>query len=402
LSPVFYWGSASRCYAGGGAESMRTVYPWRDGNHFKLLLDGETFFPIFLTAIAHAQRHIYFEMYLVESGQLADRFVAALRDAAARGVRVFLLFDAFGTRGLRDADRARLAVPGVVMGYYNPWNIWHWKRYLVRDHRKLLIVDDDVAFLGGAGLTDDFWPGRKMPAWHDAMIAVRGPCVADWVDVFHKTWRHWSRIALPDPSVIQTHVAGMWGRATCVGGGFGQEIKHSFLNRVRSAERRVWVATAYFVPPRRILRALKKAARNGVDVRLLLPGALTDHPAIRHAGRRYYQRLLRAGVRIFEYTPTFNHTKVALCDDWVSMGSSNIDRWNLRWNLEGNQEVAGEGFIQDVAQMFATDFARSVEIEHARWHLRRGRWRERFWGAVDVWLERLSTRWKARQRGDDG
>ncbi|MEK6750443.1 MAG: phospholipase D-like domain-containing protein [Pseudomonadota bacterium] len=382
---------------------MHAAYPWRDGNQFRVLIDGEAFFPAFLAAIVQARRYIFLEMYLVESGVMATRFIAALREAAARGVQVCLLFDAFGVRGLRDADRARLAARGIAISYYNPWNMRHWRRYLLRDHRKLLIVDGEIAYLGGAGITDDFWPGRKIPAWRDTMIEVRGACVADWVDVFQRTWRVWSRVELPTYIPASGFTSGVWGRVTCVGGGIGQEIKHSLLNRVRGAERRVWLATAYFVPPRRILRALKKAARSGVDVRLLLPGALTDHPAIRHAGRRYYQRLLRAHVRIFEYKPTFNHSKVALCDDWVSIGSSNIDRWNLRWNLEGNQEVTGANLVDEVVAMFAKDFSNAVEIEPAHWRSRPwwGRWRERFWGAVDLWLERLSTRWKARQRGDD-
>jgi phosphatidylserine/phosphatidylglycerophosphate/cardiolipin synthase-like enzyme len=139
---------------------------------------------------------------------------------------------------------------------------------------------------------------------------------------------------------------------------------------------------------------LARAARRGVDVRLLLPGPHTDHPAVRHAGRRFYRRLLAAGVRIYEYQPRFQHAKVSLIDDWVAIGSSNLDRWNLRWNLEANQEIDAPDFAAATAAMFTTDFSASHEYQAHTWG-RRGHWSrfaERFWGAVDRWLDRHSRR----------
>jgi len=142
------------------------------------------------------------------------------------------------------------------------------------------------------------------------------------------------------------------------------------------------------------LRALKQAAEQGADVRLLLPGRHTDHPAIRHAGRRFYSSLLRHGVRIFEYQPRFLHAKTLLCDQWVSIGSSNFDRWNLRWNLEANQEVDDLGFAGSVHAMFEVDLKVSVEIDKEKWKRRRWitRLREHLWGRVDMWLENLGRR----------
>ena len=131
-----------------------------------------------------------------------------------------------------------------------------------------------------------------------------------------------------------------------------------------------------------------------MDVRLLLPGRHTDHPAIRHAGRRFYSSLLRHGVRIFEYQPRFLHAKTLLCDQWVSIGSSNFDRWNLRWNLEANQEVDDPGFAGSVRAMFETDLKASVEIDKEQWQRRRWitRLREHLWGRVDMWLDNLGRR----------
>ena len=150
--------------------------------------------------------------------------------------------------------------------------------------------------------------------------------------------------------------------------------------------------SAYFVPARRFRRALRRAAQRGVDVRLLVPGARTDHPWVRHASRRFYARMLRYGVRIFEYQPSMLHAKMILCDDWVSVGSSNLDRWSLRWNLEANQEVADRGFADSAAALFESDFNVSRAISRRHWSRRAwlDRVRERIAGALD----RYTDRWR--------
>ena len=163
------------------------------------------------------------------------------------------------------------------------------------------------------------------------------------------------------------------------------------LNRIRHAEHKVWIASAYFFPSGKIRRALRRAAIRGKDVRLLLPGPVTDHPAIRHASRRYYSRLLRHGVRIFEYQHHFLHSKVVLVDDWCTIGSSNLDRWNFRWNLEANQEVEDAALAAAVQDMLQDDFGHSEEIDYMLWLLRSRlqRLKEWLWGKIDGWLTGL-------------
>jgi phosphatidylserine/phosphatidylglycerophosphate/cardiolipin synthase-like enzyme len=193
---------------------------------------------------------------------------------------------------------------------------------------------------------------------------------------------------------------GQYGRVTSTYGRGHQEIKRSILKRLRGSERVIWMATAYFVPSIKIRRALRRAARRGVDVRVLLPGQHTDHPAVRHAGRRFYLNLLRAGVRIYEYKPRFTHAKLLMCDSWISIGSSNIDRWNLRWNLEANQEVESAQLASEAEKIFMRDFDQSEEIVLAKWQ-KRSRWvrmQEWFWGHVDIWLNRFTERRKFRRR----
>ncbi len=371
------------------------LFRWRHGNRFRLLIDGAAFFPAMLDAITGARQQILLEMYLVESGRIATRFIDALTAAAHRGVRVCILLDGFGCRGLTTDDRARLQAHGIELVVYNPLQFGALRRNLFRDHRKLLVVDDSCAFVGGAGITDAFdTEARPNLHWHDVMVDIRGPLLADWQAVFAHNWSHWATTAAVPITATDIKTGAQVGRVSLAGTDAHPTIKRTLVQRIARAQKRVWLATAYFVPSWKLRRRLARAARRGVDVRLLLPGPHTDHPAVRHAGRRFYRRLLHAGVRIYEYQPRFQHAKVALIDDWVAVGSSNLDRWNLRWNLEANQEIDAPDFAVVTAEMFATDFTLSHEYHTQNWGRRSwlSRLAEYFWGAVDRWLDRHARR----------
>jgi cardiolipin synthase len=385
-------------------------FPWREGNHFEILVDSTAFFPRMLQAIGAAGQYVLLEMYLFESGVIADRFINTLREAAERGVRCYLLLDDFGCLQLRRADRERLGHPNVSIVYFNPlpsssllYNLYRilWQRMthgLNRNHRKLLLVDGGLAFTGGAGITDDVEPPRAPELrWRETMIEIRGPVVGDWQQLFMETWNLSTATALSLPRLTPVvAVDSQRGRVTVNEARRRIGIQRSLNAHLRSARNRVWFATAYFIPSRSIRRKLRRAARAGIDVRLLLPGPITDHPGARYASRRYYGRLLRNGVRIYEYSPRFFHAKTVLCDDWTSIGSCNYDRWNLQWNLEANQEAEDPGLASRTASMFMEDFSCSHEVTPEEWR-ERG-WRshvfEWFWRQV----ERLSLRIGHRRR----
>lgn len=378
------------------SESNIAPYPWRDGNRFQLLIDGDKFYPAMLQSIAAAHGYVLLEMYLMESGNVADRFIDAMLAAASRGVAVHLLLDDFGARGLQRNDRERLQQGNISVVFYNRLHYGELRRNFFRDHRKLLVVDGRIAFVGGAGITDEFAPPKNPELrWRETLAAIEGPVVADWQSLFRDTWHHATGTPLPLPPAPDPSAAGTQrGRVTYTRGLHYPEIKSTVINRVRTARTRAWLATAYFVPSIKLRRVLRQAAQRGVDVRVLLPGAHTDHPAIRHAGRRFYHRLLRDGVRIFEYQPRFTHSKILLCDEWVTIGSSNIDRWTLRWNLEANQEIDDASFAAEVCAMLERDFQDSDECLFSEWRNRPWyrRLKETFWGWVDIWLERLFHR----------
>ena len=231
------------------------------------------------------------------------------------------------------------------------------------------------------------------------MAEIHGPVLEDWQELFIQAWNRNAKDSLVLPRV-NTHATdtGQQGRVTVNEAYRWRGMQRSLMRHINRAEHKVWFATAYFVPSWRLRRALKRAARKGVDIRMLLPGPITDHPGARHAGRRYYRRLLNNGVRIFEYQPRFIHAKTVLCDNWVAIGSSNYDRWNLQWNLEATQEIHDSNLAAKVAQIFEQDFTHCREYTyedwcHRNWRLRLMEW---FWRRVELLTLGLKER---RRRG---
>src|SRR3569832_1845088 len=259
-----------------------------------MLIDGENFYPAMLEAIAGARTHTLLEMYLMVPGCVADRFITALWAAAARGVAVHVLLDDFGVRGLQRHDRDRLAAAGVTPAYFNPLRRGRLRANLLRNHRKLLLIDSHDAFVGGAGITDDFDPPTHTDRrWRETMVCITGPAVLDWQTLFLLTWRRHTGHNLTPLPRIDPLTAGQQRGRVC----YNHKHKHPentqhTIHEIRHAKRRVWFMTAYFVPTIKLRRALRQAAARGIDVRLVLPGPLTDHPAIRHAVRLFYARLL--------------------------------------------------------------------------------------------------------------
>ncbi|MBT8126070.1 MAG: phosphatidylserine/phosphatidylglycerophosphate/cardiolipin synthase family protein [Gammaproteobacteria bacterium] len=380
-------------------------YPWRDDNRFEVLVDGSNFLPQMLAAIDTARHIVLLEMYLIESGCVVDRFVTALLAAAVRGVRIYLLLDDFGAIGLKQHDRDRLVHDNIRIVYYNRLHshstlmnmyrifLLHQERSLHRNHRKLLLVDGQTAFVGGAGLVDVFDPPEHPEKqWRETMVEIQGPVVADWQELFSASWNRYASEALALPLIPAANAIGhQRGRVTVNDIERFSEVLLSLTWQITHAKERVWFATAYFVPRWRIRRSLKRAARSGVDVRLLLPGPITDHPGVRYISQRLYGRLIRNGVRIFEYQPRFFHAKTVLCDNWVAIGSSNFDRWNLRWNLEANQEVDDRDLAAQVKAIFEQDFNNSVEFSYENcrqtgWFTRLLQW---FWKRVEILSQKI-------------
>jgi phosphatidylserine/phosphatidylglycerophosphate/cardiolipin synthase-like enzyme len=304
------------------------------------------------------------------------------------------LFDDFGSLAFTLSLRTRLTEAGVILRFYNRV---HWRRGIrnfYRDHRKLLLVDKQLAVVGGTGVTDEFWrPDQDTSEWHEVMVEIRGPLVLDWQALFdrqfhanarRRAWRPAENFGLP--RLPKAPVSGQgFGRVAYADSRQHRDILQSLIRALYTGKKRIWLATPYFLPTWKVRRALRRAASRGIDVRLLLTGPRTDHPSVRYAGHRYYPRLLKAGVKIFEYQPCFLHLKMVLVDDWVSIGSCNFDHWNLRFNLEANLEAIDPGLTQAVTDSFERDFLVSTEVSLETWQARPlwSRVKQRIWGWVD-------------------
>lgn len=377
-------------------------FPWHEDNRFELMIDGGAFFPAVLREIDAAQSQIDIELYLSSSGQASQRLISTLLKAVSRGVQVRVMLDAVGSKELEDKERAQLRDAGVELRFYNPLRWFAGSRNLHRDHRKLLVFDQRVVMVGGMGLTDEFCQPDEQGQihWHEQMLRVEGPVVDDWQKLFERQWKLCERAGLPRllrlrkrsgrvPAPPQGD-AGL-ARVAHIDSRHVKEMVSCLLAEIARAEQRVWLATPYFLPNWRIRRALKRAARRGLDVRLLLCGQQIDHPAVRYAGQRYYRTLLKAGVRIHEYQARALHLKTALVDNWISLGSCNFDHWTLHWNLEANQQVIDQALAEQVAQYLSEDFQQSTEWTYSAWQ--QLGWQHRLqiglWGLVN----RLVMRW---------
>ncbi|MBZ5486023.1 phosphatidylserine/phosphatidylglycerophosphate/cardiolipin synthase family protein [Halomonas aquamarina] len=368
---------------------------WRKGNRFTLLPEASRFLPAMFEAIEGARHYVLVELYLMESGEFADQLIEVLSSVAGRGISVYLLLDGYGARGLARADRERLKKAGVALRFFNPLGLHSLARNLSRDHRKIMVVDGSVAFTGGFGAVDEF-----LKAWYEIAVRIEGPVVADWEMLFRRLWR--SRLTraddkrppepLPKQRKAKALEDGHDGRAMQGRGYRYQAIRRSLYQQVGGVQERLWLCTPYFVPTFTLRRRLVRAAKRGVDVRLLLPGAKHDHPGVRYAGQRFYQAMLKAGVRIYEFQPTFIHAKFVLADDWVSIGSCNFDHWNLHWNLEANQEAIDPTLASDVQALFERNFAASKEVLAEEWAARA--WSQRAFEWIFGTLDSIVTRLK--------
>lgn len=352
------------------------------GNKVELLIDGPATYEAMFAAIDAARDHINIESYIVEAdgpgAELARRLLAKCRE----GVKVNLLYDGFGTIRTPDAYFEMLRAAGVRLCEYNPLRSWKrvftWAVHL-RDHRKLMVVDGSVAFVGGINISGVYsarsaeTKAEATTPWRDTHVCIRGPLVAQMQALFIAHWNeHGCELVQQadyfPPTAAAGHLRG--AVASCDAGRRRNPFYRALIKAIDAARHDVLVTTAYFVPTRRLLRSLASAARRGVDVRLLLPGQ-SDAWAPLQAGRSHYVRLLQAGVRIYERQGALLHAKTTVIDGvWATVGSANLDWRSFIHNAEANAIVTDSGFGAQMRTVFQGDIAASHEITLEMWHRR--------------------------------
>jgi cardiolipin synthase len=347
-----------------GAPDVRFTF----GNVLDVHADGRAGLDAMLEAIEAARRQIHLETYILRADAVGRRFIAALAARADAGVEVRVLYDAIGSRGLDAVALAELRAAGGVVVAFNPlsrlYPRWAPRR---RDHRKLLVVDGEVAFTGGLNVGDEYYEiDGGSPAWRDAHVRVTGPAVAMLDAVFLESWFRADAPDRPWIGIGETPADPAGGEAVAVvadGPTYRRRrVRDLLVAALQRARDHARIATPYFMPGRRLRVALAAAAARGVRVEILLAGR-TDHPSLRWAARDRLPPLLASGVKAYEYDRAMMHAKVAVFDgSWALIGTSNLDRQSLEHSYEVNLLVEGDETPDHLHQLLGEDMAAAREI----------------------------------------
>lgn len=375
------------------------------GNRLVLLQDGPATYQAMFEAMRKATDHINLETYIFGDDEVGKQFADLLLERQAAGVQVNLIYDSVGCLNTPKAFFERLSAGGIQVLEFNPVNplAGNKKEWLLnnRDHRKLLMVDGRIAFIGGINISESYSSGpfarsakkdgENSVGWRDTHLLIKGPVVAEFQKLFMDTWTKQEGQPLAEKNYFPK--LDPQGDAIIRAIGSASADPHSLiyltlLSAIDNAEQQVHLTNAYFVPDPQLLKALTDAAQRGVDVKLILPSH-TDSWVVFHAGRSHYAPLLRAGVEIYERRGAVMHSKTASIDGvWSTIGSTNLDWRSFLHNDEINAVILGRDFSSQMDAMFARDLAESNAIDPNRWKYRSLLLRIKEWSAqlVEYWL----------------
>jgi cardiolipin synthase len=345
------------------------------GNSVEVFTNGTQFYPAMRDAISAATASVNLEAYIFRPGEVADMLIEAMVDRARAGVQVRLVVDAIGSSSFGGGRLDRLRNAGCDVQFYQRPTWYRLHRLNNRTHRELLVVDGRVAFAGGAGVADVwFTPVDGEPSWRDTMARIEGPIVSALQGVFAENWLECCGEILTSPRD--------WPPLTSVGQAEAMLVKSSPADRATSsrvvfqmliegAVRDIEISTPYFLPDRALRRALVRAARRGVRVRVLVPGPLTDERLVRLASRRMYGELIDGGIRIWEYRPAMTHVKALVVDGvWAVIGTTNMDNRSFEHNDEVNVAFREAAVTARLRRDFESDLAASDEMTATAWAAR--------------------------------
>ena len=352
--------------------SMVMPRPMLPGNRIRALCNGDEIFPAMLDAIRGAATSVTLETYIYWSGTSGDAFSKAIADAASRGCAVKLMLDWVGG----DLHRGQLRTmreAGVDIRRYNPPHWMHLGVFNNRTHRKLMVVDGRIGFIGGVGLADQ-WSGHAQDPqhWRDTHFRVEGPVVSqlqsafvdNWLQtagelLYGATWFADDRASI-GPSCAQVFTSSPQGGS--------RSMRLLYLLSIDAAFESLDLSASYFVPDTMSIAALVRAARRGVRVRILVPGRHIDKSLVRHASRSRWGPMLEAGVELYEYGPTMFHCKVLVADrTWVTVGSTNFDARSFDINDEANLNVHDAAFAEALTRIFEDDLRHAARITLTAW-----------------------------------
>ena len=362
--------------------------PLMVGNHVDLLIDGPSTYAAMFSAIENAKDHINMETFIFEDGEVGKKFASLLMEKQKSGVQVNLIYDSVGSIDTPKAFFSMLKDSGINVLEFNPINPLNKRKdwdLNQRDHRKLLIVDGKVAFVGGINISSVYSSGsfsrsakkskdsiNNIP-WRDTHLQIAGPVVAEFQKIFTETWQQQKGEPLASKEYFPVLLSQGNEVVRAIASNPEEPYSQMYatlLSAINSAESQVFLTNAYFVPDPQLLAALKEAVSRGADVRLLLPET-TDSNLVFYASHSYYDELLSAHVKIYERQGAMLHAKTALIDGvWSTIGSTNLDWRSFTNNQEINAVMLGQDFGAQMQALFESDLTLSKQITLEEWRKR--------------------------------
>ena len=334
------------------------------GNKIKALQNGNQIFPAMLEAIKGAKKSISFETYVYWAGDVGQKFYHALSERCRAGVKVHMILDWVGTERMDKEYIENMKAAGVEIEKYHPPRWYNFNRMNNRTHRKLLIVDGKIGFIGGVGIADE-WEGNAQDKthWRDSHYQIEGPVVAQMQAVFNDNWINTRSKVLVGNNYfpeLKPFAGGVRAQVIKSTRFSSENVRLMNLLSISSAVKNVRLQAAYFVPDNLAIKTLVAAKNRGVDVEIIVPGPYIDRRVLQEASRSLWGVLLDAGVKIYEYQPTMYHCKVIIVDDFlVSVGSTNFDDRSFRLNDEANINIYDHKFAAEQIKVFEDDISKS-------------------------------------------
>lgn len=345
--------------------------------HIEELPNGIAFYDAELKAIAAAQKSIDWEAYVFQKGEIAQKIVDALTEKARAGVEVNMVLDAVGSLSTPKSYFNALRLAGGHVEWYHPVRWYNWPRANNRTHRELIVIDGKLGFIGGAGISDQWWHGvKKDPPWRDTMFAITGDAVAALQGTFVENWlessgqllageKYFSNAANPDGAYsMVVHSSPSEGGST--------RARILFQTLIASAEKTIDITTPYFLPDESLRNEIVRAVRERhVRVRILVPGKHSDHSMTRSSSRGTYGDLLKAGAELYEYAPAMVHAKLMVVDgEWAVVGSTNFDHRSFGLNDEVNVAALDRQLAGHIEGDFEKDLRQAKRVTLAEWQNR--------------------------------
>jgi cardiolipin synthase len=339
------------------------------GNRVDVTLNGDGTYPRLWEDLRSAQRSITLQLYYGASGRMADQLRQLLLERSRAGVRVYLLYDAFGSNGIPRGDQSALRAGGAFVEPYRPLRLFTLHLFQNRSHVRGVVIDGRVGWAGGFGI-DDKWlgDGRTGGSWRETNVRFEGPAVRQLQAAFAASWAEATGDLFSGRATLERYEGGVAaaGLLSAIPTMGSTPAERFLAISIAGARKTLYITNAYFAPERHFIELLTDAARRGVDVRVLTGGPLTDVQIVRLAGRAWYSTLLAAGVRIYEWQPTTLHAKTFVVDGlWSTVGSMNFDNRSLVLNDEANLMILDPNVGRQMNAVFVEDLRYAEEITPA-------------------------------------